>query len=110
MYRAFEHKDATVGINMLVKPSPPMTTRIVQEASIGDNSVLTGVRRDVLDKNGVNFVEYQIDLKQYLSGKTKYTENLQKCFTTIMGQYSPLMKQALVAESTLKKRRPHQTR
>ena len=43
--------------NMLVKPSPPMTKRIVQVATVGDNSVLQEVERDVLDKDVVDFVE-----------------------------------------------------
>ena len=57
IHRTFEHKDATVGTNMLVTSSPPMTKIIVQVATVGDNSVLQEVERDVLDKDGLDFVE-----------------------------------------------------
>ena len=60
--------------------------------------MIRGVERDVLDREGIDFVEYQIDLKQYKSDKTIYNENLQKCFTIIMGQCSPSMEPALESE------------
>ena len=50
---------------MLHKPDSPMIRKIVQEATVGEDSVIIGVERDVLDRDGIEFVEHQIDLKQY---------------------------------------------
>ena len=79
-----------------------MIRKVVQVASAGDNSQLTGVVMKVLDRDGIDFVEYQIDLKQCMSDKTKFNEDLQKCFTIIMGQCSPSMEQALDSETSFK--------
>jgi len=87
---------------MIHKPDPPIIRKIVQEATVRDNTVVRYVERGVLDREGIDFVEYQIDLKQYKSDKTIYNENLQKCFTIIMGKYSPSMEQALDLEVMFK--------
>ena len=102
VHHAFEHKDARAGTNVLIKPIPPMVRKIAQEASMGDNSVLTGVERNFLDKYGIDFVEYQIDLRQYMSDKMIYNDNIQTCFTIIMSQCSPSMEKALEAEASYK--------
>jgi len=74
-----------------VQPTPPKITKIVQEASAGKNSVMTGVSKEVVDKDSEDYVIYQIKLKQYISDTSKYTDNLEKCFSEIIGQCSPGM-------------------
>jgi len=83
---------------MIHKPDSPMIRKIVYEATVGDNSAIRGIEKDVLDREDIDDVEYQIELKQYKSDKKIYKENLQKCFTIIMGQCSPSMERALESE------------
>ena len=35
--RAFEHKDDSIGLTMLRKPSAPMIDKVVQVATVGDD-------------------------------------------------------------------------
>ena len=83
--RAFEQKYADVGRKMLVCPSPPMTTKVFQEASVGDNSTLIGKESSIVDRDGPAFITYQILLKQYLGDISKYNDDLEKCFGVIIG-------------------------
>ena len=61
---------------------------------------MRGVLKNVIDKDGEDYVIYQIKLKQYISDLSKYTDSLEKCFSEIMGQCSPGMEQALEGEGT----------
>ena len=82
--RAFEMKDANAGRTMLMKPSAPMKDKVIQVASYGDDSKLTGEVQSVVDKDGEKFITYQIQLKQYLADISKYNENLERCFGIII--------------------------
>ena len=95
--RAFEMKDANAGLSMLIKPSAPMKDKVIQVATEGDDSILKGEVKSVVDKDGEEFIMYQIQLKQYLADASKYNENLERCFGIIMGQCSPSMEQSLMA-------------
>ena len=98
VYQAFECKDETVGLDLHNKPSAPMTTKIVQEATPGADSKMIGVKRLLIDKESEDYLEYQVELKQYVTDKTKYRDDIHKCFNIIMGQYSPAVEQNLEAE------------
>ena len=100
VFRAFEKKDEAVGLALLTKPKAPKVKKIVQVGSIGDNSVLTGEEKEVVDTDSENFLEYQLQLKQYVSDKSKYTDDLQKCFSMIIGQCSPAVEQNLEADDS----------
>ena len=93
-------KDAAVGMAMLTKPSPPMIKKIIQLATVGQDSKMEGVEKTVIDVGSEDFLEYQIELKQYVSDKTKYNDDIQKCFSLIIGQCSPAVEQNLEAEDT----------
>ena len=102
VYRAFEQKDATAGSKMLKKPVAPMVDKVIQEATLGSDSKLVGKLVKVLDKDGEDFVTYQIQLKQYIGDLAKYTDNLEKCFSVILGQCSPAMEQSLESDTKYK--------
>ena len=42
VYRAFENRDADIGRSTIVKPVPPMVDKIVQEATLGEDSKMRG--------------------------------------------------------------------
>jgi len=46
------------------------------------------------------FFEYQHELKKYIDNKAKYHEDIQKCFTIIIGQCSPDIEQLLTTEES----------
>ena len=71
LYKDFEYQDKSKGLNLLTKPSAPKIKKIIQEATIGLNSVLIGKEVEVIDKDGERYVEYQLYLKQYLPDVTK---------------------------------------
>ena len=75
--RDYELKDADAGRSMLTKPNAPMKDKIVQVATIGEDSKLVGEVQRVIDKDGEDFITYQIELKQYLTDISKYNENLE---------------------------------
>jgi len=85
IYRAFEHKDVDVGQSTLVKLRPPMILKVVQEATLGASSVMNGVSKMVIDKDGEDYMMYQVNLKQYASDLTKYNDDLEKCYSVIIG-------------------------
>ena len=68
----------------------------------GKDSNIIGVEKEVLCKDGIVFVEYYFDFKQYLTKKTKCTKHIKKCFSIIMEQYSLPMELALEAEVSFK--------
>ena len=100
VHRAFECKDYAVGLSLLCKPTAPTTQKVVQEATPGDNSMFVGVERTIIDKDSEEYLEYQVELKQYITDKTKYRDDMHKCFNIVMGQCSPAVEQNLEAEET----------
>ena len=54
-----------------MKPKPPMISKVVQEATLGVDSKMKGVSKMVIDKDGENYIMYQINLKQYVSDLSK---------------------------------------
>jgi len=102
VYKAFEYKDKSKGLNLLAKPSDPKIKKIIQEATIGLNSVLIGKEVEVIDKDGEAYVEYQLYLKQYLSDGTKFNSDIEKLFSLLLGQCSPSMEQSLAGEKNFK--------
>ena len=53
----------------------------------------------VIDKDGEDYVEYQINLKQYMTDLTKFNSDLEKIFSLLLGQCSPSMEQSLAGEA-----------
>ena len=102
VYKAFEYKDKSKGLNLLTKPTAPKIKKIIQEATIGLNSVLIGKEVEVIDKDGEAYVEYQLYLKQYLSDGTKFNSDIEKLFSLLLGQCSPSMEQSLAGEKNFK--------
>ena len=100
VYLAFEKKDKDIGLSLLTKPSVPMIKKIVQEATAGDSSVLKGVEKEIINKESEEFIIYQMELKQYISDKTKYNSDIQKCFNIIMGQCSPTVERNLIGDDS----------
>ena len=100
VYRAFERKDISVGLSLLTKPRPPMVKKVIQEPTAGPDSKLQGVEKEVIDKDSEDFLEYQLELKQYVTDKAKYNDDIQICFNLIMGQCSPSVEQNLEADES----------
>ena len=98
VYKAFEYKDVSKGTNLLTKPKAPMTTKVVQVATIGEDSKMVGKEVVVIDKDGEEYVEYQINLKQYMTDLNKFNSDLIKIFSLLIGQCSPSMEQSLAGE------------
>ena len=61
-----------------------MIDKIVQAATEGKDSKIAETRRSVVDKDGEDFIMYQIKLKQYLTNVAKYDDDLEKFFVIIM--------------------------
>ena len=53
-----------------------------------------------VDKDSEDFFTYQIKLKKYIDNMLNNTDNLQLCFTTIIGQNSHDIEQLLKSETT----------
>ena len=100
--RAFVEKDKDAGLKTLNKPSAPMTTMIRQFATPGDDSQMVGREVAVMDRDSEAFYEYQLKLKQYLSDVNKYEENLETCYSILLGQCSPAVEQALEGDKSFK--------
>lgn len=94
-------KEADNRSNMLTRPTPPMVDKVVQMAMVGDYNKLMGQLQRVLDKEQKYFLTYQIGLKHYLGYISKYNDNIEKCFSVIMGQCSIVMEQSLDADEDL---------
>ena len=77
---------------------PPMITKIVREALAGANSTITGVEKECNDKDGEDYIIYQIKLKQYTSNLSKLINSLKTCFSEIIRKCSSGMEQALEGE------------
>jgi len=52
VHRDFEHNDASIGLNMLTRPPAPMIDKVVQVATLGDDSKLRGEIQSVINKDG----------------------------------------------------------
>ena len=94
VHAAVKEKDKAIGMNMLSKPSAPLKTITDPE----DKSKT----KQVINKDGEAFVEYQIVLKEYVSRRTRLEDNLQQLFDVIHGQCSPSMRQKLEGDSKFK--------
>ena len=79
------HKDKSVEVKLLVKPSVP-TKLGPAEANL-----------TVLNKDGEQWIMYQLQLKKYIDRATKLDDDIQQIFSIILGQYSPGMEQTLLA-------------
>ena len=102
VYKVFEYKDKSKGLNLLSKPSAPKIEKIIQEATIGLNNILIRKEVEVIDKDGESYVEYQLYLKQYLSDVTKFNSDIEKLFNLLLGQCSPSMELSLAGEKNYK--------
>ena len=98
--RAFETKDPSLGLSLLIRPTPPKITKVVQVPTLGSSSIMEGVEREVIDRDSDTFFEYQEEMKRYVSDKAKYLKDMQDCFDIIMGQCSPAVEQNLESEDT----------
>ena len=56
------------------------------------------VEKTVVDKESEDYLEYQVELKQFIVDKAKFRDDIHKCFYIIMGQCSPAVEQNLEAE------------
>ena len=68
----------------------------------GADSKLVGVSMTVIEKDSEDYLEYQVELKQYITDKSKYRESVHKCFNIIIGQCSRSMEQNLEADDIFK--------
>ena len=89
-----------MGLTLISKPPLPKTKKIAQEASAGSGSTLIGVEHEVIDKDSEDFLEYRLELKQYVTDKSKYNDKIQKCFSMIIGQCNPAVMHNLEAEES----------
>ena len=87
-----------VGLVLLTRPTPTTTKNIVQETTVGDGRKLVGVGKEAIDRDSDKFFEYQVEMKQYVSDKTRYKYDLQNYFNVILGQCSPAVLQNLESE------------
>ena len=78
-----QRKDKAVRMQLLTKPTAPMKT------DPNDTS------KKVLDKDGEEWVIYQIRLKKYIDCITKLEDDLQQKYDMIIGHCSPAMEQLL---------------
>jgi len=62
-----------------------MINKVIQEATEGEVSKIIGVVRSVIDKDGKEYMMYQVSLKQYVSDLSIYDDNLEKCYIVIIG-------------------------
>ena len=53
-----------------------------------------------MDKDSEDYLEYQVELKQYMTDKIKYRDDVHKWFNIIVGKCSPTVEQYLEAEET----------
>ena len=83
---------------MLVKPSAPKKTIVVEAKNSNDAIREINFDREAVDKYSEDFFDYQHELKNHIDNKTMYNDDLQRCFIIIMGQYSPDIEQLLKAE------------
>ena len=63
MYRVFEYKDNIVRLALLIKPTTSAVVNVVQEAVMGTDSKIIGIKRIVIDKDSKEYLEYQVELK-----------------------------------------------
>ena len=73
-----------VDLALLNKPTESTTKRVVQEATPGDNSTFAGVERIIIDKDSEDYLKYQVELKQCMTDKTNYHDDIHKCFNIVM--------------------------
>ena len=49
----------------------------------------------MLDKDGEDWIMYQLQMKKYIDRTTKLDEDIQQIFNIVLGQCNPSMEQAL---------------
>jgi len=77
-----QHKEKSAGVKILVRPTAPKKTDPADAS------------KEILDKDGEEWVVYQLELKKYIDHKSKLDDDLQQIFNVIIGQCSPGMEQA----------------
>ena len=89
VHQAFKQKDKAVGLALLKKPTASKTKVKVEEEDPNDATKKIMVEKEIVDKDSEDFYEYTHELKKYVDNKLKYDDDIQRCFTIIMGQCSP---------------------
>ena len=56
-----------MGLALRTKPSVPTIIKIVQEITVGGDRKIKGVNKLIIDKNSEDYLEYQVELKQYIT-------------------------------------------
>ena len=78
--KAFVYEDMSKDPNLLTKPSASKSLKIIQEVTLGLNSVLIGKEVELIDKDGESYVEYQLYLEQYLLNVIKFNSDIENSF------------------------------
>ena len=97
VYKALEYKDRKKDINLLSKSKTPMTTKVIQVATVGEDSIMVRKEITCIDKTGEEYTKYSLCLKQYMTDLTKFNSDLEKFFGLILGKCSPSI-QSLAGE------------
>lgn len=63
-----------------------MMTKVIQIASVGENSTLTRTEVRVIDKTEESYKEYQLLLKQYHFDVNKFNSDIERCFSLLLRQ------------------------
>lgn len=100
VYQVFEQKDEDVGLALLIKPVVPKKIAKTTVPNLDDTTKTIVVENVQVDKDSEEFYEYHHELKIFIDNKTKYKDDIQKCFTIIYGQHSPDIEQLLKSEKT----------
>ena len=83
IHTSIMHKDKSVGMRLRPRLTAPTKK---------DPNDLT---KDILDKDGEAWVEYQITMKKYVERVSKFQYDLQQIYNILYGQCSPSMQQTL---------------
>ena len=84
VYKTLEYKDRKKGINLLSKIKAPVTTKVVQVATVVKDSIMVGKKSTYPDKTGEEYAEYSLYLKQYMDDLAKFNSDLDKYFSLIL--------------------------
>ena len=92
VHTSIKEKDKASGIKLLTKSRAPMK----------DNpSDKTSATR-ILDRDGEDFIKYQIGIKKYVDQKNKFEDDIQQIFDIVHEQCSPTIQQKLDADNNYK--------
>ena len=90
VHAILQHKEKLVGKKLLNKPSASTKMDDAEEA------------KTVLDKDGEDWMMYQIKLKKYVDCLSNMEDGVQQVFNIILGQCTPEMEQTLEAITNYK--------